>query len=129
MEVVHPLITEEQRREEYGMVLRLYASRQVFANPVVMEALDGVGRPTGYLLWDLREDWVVALHWVDKWTKGKVKVSRRGESGIWTFGPVLKRHPGLYVETGSVRLLPVRVVDGGFLVDLLGTEVVGTAGR
>jgi hypothetical protein len=126
MEVVRPLSTEQWRREQYPLVLRLYGSGQVYANPVVLELLDGVGRPTGHLLWDEREIGLVALHWVVKGTPGAVKVRRSGNGATWTMGPVLVYHPGLRVAVGEVRLLPVRVEAEKFLVELGDVGVVGS---
>lgn len=118
-ELVRPLITAERRRAEMPMALRLYASGQVYANPVVMEALDGTGRPTGYLMWDEQRAGLGALHWVKKRT-GAVKIRRTGEGATWTAGPILAYYPALRVQKGYARLLPIRVEDGLFLVELTG---------
>lgn len=127
MAINRPLSTEQWRWEQYPLALRLYAGGQVYANPAVMALLDGMGRPTQYLVWDEREDegWV-ALHWVVKGATGAAKVRRKGQSATWSAGAVLAYHRGLRVKKGEVRPLPVCIRDGLFLVDLRIWEVEAT---
>lgn len=121
-----PLILEEIQLGLFDPALRLTKKGQVYANPLVMGALNGVASATGFLGYSLRGESTVILRWVQKGTRGAVKVRRKdGErTAIWSFGPVLALYPDLKVEKGYVRRFPFRVEEGEFLIDVTVNEVV-----
>jgi hypothetical protein len=125
-----PLVAQQIRQERVDRALRLNAQSQLYANPVVMAALDATctRRTAKHLLYDQLSETEVALHWVEKGTEGALAVKRQGNCGLFAFGTVLALYPALHVPRGRIRRIPYRVdetPEGAlFVLALDRTEVV-----
>jgi hypothetical protein len=125
-----PLVAQQIWQERVDRALRLNTYNQLYANPVVMAALDATctRRTAKHLLYDQLSETEVALHWVEKGTEGALSVKRQGNSGLFSFGIVLALYPALHVPRGRIRRIPYRVdetPEGAlFVLELDRTEVV-----